>query len=172
MFVARTIPDLSTLSERFSLVRDDECAVPQQFPLWRSQTSSSHFVLHQVLISIHFLCVVSKKQHTNEWKKMAVPTQVSEVAVTVPLTTVFTRPTDCATHWTYEGSQFNSISNGIMIQNVLSNYPDRSCFPSGWGVFGRVNTVQVYSPGTCPFQYTTPAVYENNGTTTALCCSS
>lgn len=97
-------------------------------------------------------------------------TSTSTTTETVPLTTIFTQPTDCSTHWTYEGTYFNSWPRGILMQNVASESLDSTCFPSGWQGYGRAYTVQVFSPGACPVGYSTVTSISGDDTTTAICC--
>lgn len=92
--------------------------------------------------------------------------------LTVPLTTIFTRPSSCTSRWTYEAQFYNSVSGGLLLQNALTDPADTACFPSSFMNNGRVNSAQVYSPGACPLGYTTPALLQNNGATTAICCQS
>lgn len=94
-------------------------------------------------------------------------------AFTTPLTTIFTPPAGCSTHWTYEAAFYNSIPNGLLIQDALSEHPDSSCFPSGWAGFGRApSETQIFSPGACPSGYATAANSYNGAVTTAVCCPS
>jgi hypothetical protein len=90
--------------------------------------------------------------------------------ITVPLTTIFTPPASCSTHWTYEASFYNSFQNGLLLQNAIQSSIDTDCFPSGFIGYGMLNTIEVYSPGYCPVGYSTPAIYKDSGTTTAICC--
>jgi hypothetical protein len=91
------------------------------------------------------------------------------IMTTIALTTTFTPPSSCSDHWTYEGSFYNSVSNGLLMQNVLSESLDTDCFPTGFTNNGRVEGTQIYSPGACPVGYAT-AVSQNGATTTAVCC--
>jgi hypothetical protein len=96
---------------------------------------------------------------------------VTPVRGTLPMTTLFTPPRSCASFWTYERQFYNSIVNGILIQNALSQKMDTECYPSGYDNFARVNSRAVYSPGACPIGYVTPVSSQNNGNTTAICCT-
>ncbi|WPH02113.1 Hypothetical protein R9X50_00496800 [Acrodontium crateriforme] len=91
--------------------------------------------------------------------------------ITEPLTTIFTPPASCKTHWTYEAQDYNSVSGGLLIQNAFSEIPDDSCFPTGFSGFGRApSIVQVFSPGACPVGYATAGNTYNGPVTTAICC--
>jgi hypothetical protein len=90
------------------------------------------------------------------------------------LTTIFTPPASCSTSWTYEGEYFNALSDGLLMQNVLSNF-DTRCWPASFTGNGRANglsnfPIQIYSPGICPSGYTTAAGFTDSGTTTEICC--
>lgn len=89
---------------------------------------------------------------------------------TIPLTTVFTPPTQCATDWQYEPSAYNDEFNGLLLQNVVSVVS--SCFPTGFAMSGRAQVPQVYSPGWCPVGYTSADVHIDGKTTSAVCCYS
>ncbi|QSS52583.1 hypothetical protein I7I53_08273 [Histoplasma capsulatum var. duboisii H88] len=89
----------------------------------------------------------------------------------IPLTTVFTPPSSCSSSWTYEGSYYNSVTGGLLIQNVFASH-DFNCFPPSFEGSGRGQNQQVYSPGFCPVGYTSPAATTVNGVTTAVCCPS
>ena len=90
----------------------------------------------------------------------------------LPLTTIFTPPPFCRTHWTYEASYYNSVTGGVLIQNALPSPFDTPCFPSGFSNDGRGSQSQIYSPGHCPAGYATPAQFTNDATTTYICCQS
>lgn len=89
---------------------------------------------------------------------------------TIPLTTVFTPPTQCATDWQYEPSAYNDKRDGLLLQNVVSVVS--SCFPTGFAMSGRAQVPQVYSPGWCPVGYASADVHINGKTTSAVCCYS
>lgn len=89
---------------------------------------------------------------------------------TIPLTTVFTQPTQCTTDWQYEPSAYNDVPNGLLMQNVASVVS--SCFPTGFAMSGRAEAPQVYSPGWCPVGYTSADVHIDGKTTSAVCCYS
>ncbi|KAJ9650323.1 hypothetical protein H2198_010368, partial [Neophaeococcomyces mojaviensis] len=75
---------------------------------------------------------------------------------TVALTSVFTPPSGCQNSWTYEGQYYNSISGGLLMQNMwLTNAP-LTCFPPYWNSEGRVpkGISYIYSPAACPAGYT------------------
>lgn len=91
-------------------------------------------------------------------------------ATMVSLTTIFTPPFSCRTHWTYEESFYNSVSRGLLLQNALASPLDVACFPPGYSNYGRASLSQIYSPGHCPVGYITPAQYLNGMTTTFICC--
>lgn len=96
---------------------------------------------------------------------------MAESTTTDPLTTIFTPPATCVSHWTYEGEFYNSISGGLLIQDVLQAYPDTDCFPTDFSANGRAPAVaQVYSPGACPIGYSTAENFYNGAVTTAVCC--
>ncbi len=86
------------------------------------------------------------------------------------LTTIFTPPSSCSSHWTYEGSFYNSVSAGLLIQNALSESINTACFPPEFDGSGRGSNAQIYTPGQCPVGYTAPAQYVNGATTTLVCC--
>jgi len=50
------------------------------------------------------------------------------VTVTLPLTTIFTAPSSCSSHWTYEAEYYNNISGGLLIQNALGGFIDTLAF--------------------------------------------
>ena len=92
---------------------------------------------------------------------------------TLSMLTVFTPPTSCSSSWTYEPSQANQVSGGLLVQNAASSDgADPSCFPPGWNHFGRKTVNQVYSPGYCPVGYTSASVGVVEPITTAICCLS
>ena len=77
---------------------------------------------------------------------------------TYPLTTIFTPPSGCIQNsWTYEAQYYNSFTNGLLIQNVLSSGIPSTCFPPYFNGNGRAPTgvLNVYSPAACPSGYTT-----------------
>lgn len=89
------------------------------------------------------------------------------------MTSVFTPAPDCSDSWTFEGSYYNSISQGLLIQNLYADDINTACFPPKFSMSGRApSSIQVYSPGACPSGYTTPGLFNNDGTTTAICCES
>ena len=91
---------------------------------------------------------------------------------TLSLTSVFTPPASCSSSWwTYENSGYNSVSNGLLIQNAVAEI-QTECFPPDWANFGRAQATQVYSPGWCPAGYTTAADQMGRAVTTATCCLS
>lgn len=93
-------------------------------------------------------------------------------STTVPLTTIFTPPASCSTAFTFEGSYYNAIPSGLLIQNAVADYQNTACFPSGFTQYGRaVHNSFVYSPGACPVGYSTAAAFPGE-TTTAVCCQS
>ncbi|RAK97578.1 uncharacterized protein BO80DRAFT_414231 [Aspergillus ibericus CBS 121593] len=95
----------------------------------------------------------------------------SDVSSTITsLSSIFTPPASCSTAWTYEGSYYNQISNGLLLQNAV--YIDSSCFPAGFGNAGRVAYGSIYSPDWCPEGYTSPQVNIAGTATTAVCCIS
>ncbi|KAL4922608.1 hypothetical protein BDW62DRAFT_237 [Aspergillus aurantiobrunneus] len=98
----------------------------------------------------------------------------NDLITTVPLTTRFTRPSDCSSSWTFEASDYNGVESGLLLQNAIQSSIDSSCFPSGFNQAGR-DTVDyvVFSPGACPHGYTTnSAATTVAATTTASCCLS
>ena len=72
---------------------------------------------------------------------------------TLSLTTIFTPPSSCRTHWTFEGSFYNSILGGLLLQNALAEALDTACFSPGFSSAGRASLSQVYSPEQCPIGY-------------------
>lgn len=86
------------------------------------------------------------------------------------LTTIFTPPSSCKSHWTYEGSFYNSVSGGLLLQNAIEGSPDTDCFPPDFTNNGRASQSQLYSPGHCPDGYATPAQYVDKSITTMICC--
>lgn len=120
---------------------------------------------------------VAPTSRSHAWPHPPASEQKGDIALmsystaTLPLTTIFTPPASCSSHWTYEASYYNSISGGLLLQNAEKENLDVACFPSGFAGYGRAPSfIQVYSPGACPSGYTTPAVFYNSGTTTAVCC--
>lgn len=87
------------------------------------------------------------------------------------LTTIFTPPSSCRSHWTYEESFFNQASEGLLVQNALQVPLDTACFPSGFTNYARKSLALIYSPGYCPVGYSTPVQVVNGPTTTVICCS-
>ena len=93
--------------------------------------------------------------------------------LTEPLTTRFTPPASCNTHWTYEAEYYNSVEGGVLIQNAIEEHPDTDCFPPDFEGFGRApSATQLYSPGACPIGYETAEALYNGDTTLANCCPS
>ena len=85
---------------------------------------------------------------------------------------VFTPAAGCSNSWTFEASYYNSISSGLLIQNLYAGEFNTACFPTEFAMYGRApSRIQVYSPGACPSGYQTRGVF-NDGTTTAICCES
>lgn len=96
---------------------------------------------------------------------------MSTTTLTLPLSSIFTPPPDCASSWTYEGPYYNDETNGVLMQNLLQYDIDTTCFPSSWLQYGRAGTIaQLYSPGWCPVGYSTAQEGVNGATTTAVCC--
>ncbi|KAJ5167993.1 uncharacterized protein N7482_003587 [Penicillium canariense] len=92
---------------------------------------------------------------------------------TIPLTTIFTPPSDCLSSWTYEPSTYNEVTSGLLLQNAFQSSLDSSCFPSGFSQAGRGAQNVVFSPGACPHGYTTNSPATTVAlTTTASCCLS
>ncbi|KAG9670139.1 hypothetical protein KCU99_g9984, partial [Aureobasidium melanogenum] len=86
---------------------------------------------------------------------------------------VFTPPSSCSSHWTYEGQAANSVTGGLLIQNAGAGHNDEPCYPPGFGGWGRAPSfIQIFSPGICPSGYTTANNNYNGQTTTAVCCLS
>jgi hypothetical protein len=95
------------------------------------------------------------------------------MATIVPLLSVFTPPSSCSSHWTYEASHYNGVSGGLLIQNAIPTHPDGDCFPPGFAGAGRVpHDDQIFSPGACPSGYSTAALFQSSETTSATCCQS
>lgn len=91
--------------------------------------------------------------------------------ITNPMSAVFTPPSSCSSHWTYEAQSANSISGGLLLQDAQFDRPDTSCFPTGFGGWGRAPSfIQIFSPGACPIGYTTANNNFNTEATTAICC--
>ncbi|KAI9664032.1 MAG: hypothetical protein M1821_007523 [Bathelium mastoideum] len=107
-----------------------------------------------------------------ETETITMGTVVSTISTTttIPLTTVFTPPASCSHHWTYEAQMYNGNPGTMLLQNAVD--VDQDCFPSPMYASGRAWFLQVYSPGACPSGWTTPAILQDNGTTTAICCES
>lgn len=84
------------------------------------------------------------------------------------MSTLFTPPASCNSLWTYEGSYYNNITPGLLIQNDLTVVTD--CFPTEFDGAGRVPVTQIYSPGACPVGYYTAGNAYDGATTTATCC--
>ncbi|KAG9542914.1 hypothetical protein KCU71_g496, partial [Aureobasidium melanogenum] len=89
------------------------------------------------------------------------------------MSSVFTPPSSCSSHWTYEGQTANSVTGGLLIQNAGAGHNDEPCYPPGFGGWGRAPSfIQIFSPGICPSGYTTANNNYNGQTTTAVCCLS
>ena len=87
------------------------------------------------------------------------------------MTSLFTPAPGCSNSWTYEDSDYNSVSGGLLMQNLNYGDFDTACFPPEFGAYGRApSSIQVYSPGACPSGYGTPGVQNFGGTTTLTCC--
>jgi hypothetical protein len=98
-------------------------------------------------------------------------TLASTSTTTVALTTIFTPPSSCISSWTYEAELYNTVPEGLLIQNDLSQSLDTACFPTGFIYNGRVpDPIEVFSPGACPVGYTTATESFSDGTTLAVCC--
>ncbi|KAI9857190.1 MAG: hypothetical protein M1813_008552 [Trichoglossum hirsutum] len=87
---------------------------------------------------------------------------------TVPLTTVFARPTSCATLWTYYDWRDTFASS--LYHDYATGSVNTPCYPSGYIKEATMH----WSPGVCPSGWTT---LPNNittaaGVTTATCCPS
>ncbi|THW92420.1 hypothetical protein D6C99_06119 [Aureobasidium pullulans] len=94
---------------------------------------------------------------------------------TSPMSGVFTPPSSCSSHWTYESQAANDVTGGLLIQRAQAGTgrEDPSCYPRGLDGWGRAPSfIQVFSPGVCPSGYTTANNGYNGDTTTAVCCSS
>jgi hypothetical protein len=88
-----------------------------------------------------------------------------------PMFSVFTPPAYCSTHWTYEVASRAVVSGGILLQNGLPDQNDEQCLPKNFVNWGRVApTPQIFSPGACPYGYTTAINQYNGPTSTAVCC--
>ncbi|RMZ86343.1 hypothetical protein DV736_g6433, partial [Chaetothyriales sp. CBS 134916] len=75
--------------------------------------------------------------------------------------------------WTFEGSAYDSVPGGILMQNLDEDSFETACFPPDFGMYGRApSSIQVYSPGWCPEGYGTPGVQSFDKTTTLTCCLS
>jgi len=91
--------------------------------------------------------------------------------VTSPMSAVFTPPSSCSSHWTYEPPSENSVSGGLLIQAAQFRFPDTPCYPTGFGGWGRAPSFfQVFSPGACPTGYTEANNQYNKEVTSAVCC--
>ncbi|KAL4811607.1 hypothetical protein BDW67DRAFT_171596 [Aspergillus spinulosporus] len=90
--------------------------------------------------------------------------------LTESMSEVFTPPTDCSTSWTYEGSYYNSVKGGLLLQNAFAT--NTHCFPDGFRNSGRAEGNLVYSPGYCADGYTSAALSFKGATTTVVCCPS
>jgi hypothetical protein len=90
---------------------------------------------------------------------------------TSPMSGLFTPPSSCSSHWTYEGQAANSVTGGLLIQNANAGENDRPCYPPGFEGWGRAPSfIQVFNPGACPSGYTTANNNYDGQTTTAVCC--
>ena len=88
-----------------------------------------------------------------------------------PPVSIFTPPSSCSTLWTFEDSEFNSVSGGLLLQNALHTPYDTECFPDNVvSDYGRRSHLEVYSPGYCPVGYTTPIQSVDGSTTKIICC--
>lgn len=90
---------------------------------------------------------------------------------TTPMSGVFTPPSSCSSHWTYEAQAANSVTGGLLLQNAWAGQDDTPCHPPGFCGWGRAPSyIQIFSPGVCPSGYTTANNNYNGPTTTAVCC--
>ncbi|KAL1305375.1 hypothetical protein AAFC00_002269 [Neodothiora populina] len=93
--------------------------------------------------------------------------------ITSPMSAIFTPPSSCSLHWTFEPASANSMSGGLLLQDAQFDRPDKPCYPPGFGGWGRAPSfIQVFSPGACPSGYTTAYNNFNIKVTTAVCCPS
>ena len=91
--------------------------------------------------------------------------------ITSPMSTIYTPPSSCSSHWTYEAPTANSVSGGLLLQDAQYDQPDEPCFPSGFEGWGRAPSfIQIFSPGACPIGYTTANNNYVDKTTIAICC--
>jgi hypothetical protein len=66
---------------------------------------------------------------------------------------------------------YNSVPDGLLLQNALSVDMDTDCFPSGFAYSGRVPfPIEGYSPGVCRAGYATATESFDGDTTLAVCC--
>jgi hypothetical protein len=107
---------------------------------------------------------------SGETEVITVGSLVSTISTTttVPMTTIFTPPRSCSHHWTYEAQMYNGNVGTLLLQNAVG--VDEDCFPPGMYASGRAWQLQAFSPGVCPHGWTAPAVMNNRGTTTSICC--
>src|SRR5512140_3160269 len=91
-----------------------------------------------------------------------------------PLTTTFIPPSLCTLTTAFPAkppSIENPTGVGIGIADVVGGMPDNpapACYPSNFGVSGA--KTDYFSPGRCPFGYTTGRHSAENDDTRALCC--
>lgn len=101
---------------------------------------------------------------------MITPRQDEQQIVTIPMTARFSPAADCIRHWTYEGSDYNQITGGLLIQRAGTSVQDQSCYPGGLGTGRAPDTFELFSPGACPVSYTTAKSGIRADVTTAVCC--
>lgn len=88
-----------------------------------------------------------------------------------PLTTVFTPPATCNLTTAFPASaSYNPTGAGIGIAEVygMTDNPATACYPSDFGISGA--STDYFSPGRCPFGYTTGSHSTTGDETRALCC--
>ncbi|KAL2042323.1 hypothetical protein N7G274_004812 [Stereocaulon virgatum] len=78
----------------------------------------------------------------------------------IPLTTIFTPPPSCLSVITYDGTSF--WQNGIGLTG------DPNCYPASFDYIGY----SYYTPGLCPYQWTSVGEFGHSSGLDAACCPS
>ncbi|KAH7047488.1 hypothetical protein B0J12DRAFT_124118 [Macrophomina phaseolina] len=96
---------------------------------------------------------------------------ISTFTQTDAMSSIFSPPASCQSHWTYEPAELNHFPEGLLIQNALHRASDPDCFPPNFSGHGTAYTQQVYSPGACPIGYTIATLGRLHSITSfAICC--
>ena len=92
------------------------------------------------------------------------------------VTTTFTPPASClgtTAAVDSNGIPFQMFTGGVAEGDIIaSGYLHTECYPSAYPATAGVNFGAYFSPGVCPFGYTTAATMMNGSETRAICCIS